>query len=99
MKRGRPTSVSRKGWRHIHTAPRDGTYVWVIEPTSYGVFKANYLTCCFWAEDGGDLYPSHPSHWQPYNPERKPEHPGEEFYNLPHIKEPWLSNVDEPTRS
>lgn len=29
-------------------------------------------------------------HW------RKPEHPGDEFFNLPHIKNPWLSNIDEP---
>lgn len=88
-------SVSTK-WFHISTAPRDGSPIWAIEPTSSGVFKEHYQTCCFWAEDGGDLWPSHPSHWQHYDPARKPEHPGEYYQNLPYIKRPWLSNIDEP---
>lgn len=87
--------MAKKDWMHISTAPRDGTDIWFIEPTSYGVFKGNYQTCCFWAEDGGDLWPSHPSHWQRYTP-IKPEHPGEAFYNLPHIREPWRSNINDP---
>lgn len=94
--RGRPTSPTKKGWHHISTAPRDGADIWAIEPTSCGVFCMRFLEPCFWAEDGGDLYPSHPSHWQPYDKGHKPHHPGAEFQNLPHIKYPWRSNIDEP---
>lgn len=62
-------------WLPIETAPKDGTTIWLVEPGSTGVFAGRWLGPCFFVEDAHDLWPSRPSHWQPYDKTNKPKHP------------------------
>lgn len=62
------------GWRDGMYAPKDGTLIEIISLGSTGTFKASWVsyghepgdTCgCFFAQDGGDLYPSVVAVWRP----------------------------------
>lgn len=52
------------GWKEAIYCPKDGTPFMVIEPGSTGIFRAHYSgewpKGTWWAEDGGDLWPSRP---------------------------------------
>jgi hypothetical protein len=62
------------GWRAALYAPKDGTKIEIITLGSLGQFKASWhsfdhqpLDGCgsFFAEDGGQLYPSDIAVWRP----------------------------------
>jgi hypothetical protein len=65
-----------QGWREAFYAPKDGTMIEIICLGSIGMFKASWHSfdhqpldgCgCFFAEDGGNLYPSEIAVWRPIN--------------------------------
>ncbi len=58
------TRLKDMGWRDAIYCPKDGSTFEIIEVGSTGIFRAHYHgewpTGGWLAEDGGDLWPSHP---------------------------------------
>lgn len=66
------SDLKAQGWTEINYAPKDAE-IEIIEPGSTGIFRARWHSfghkpldsCgCWFAEDGGDLWPSRPILWR-----------------------------------
>jgi hypothetical protein len=69
------------GWNDAVYCPKDGSSFDAIEAGSTGVFRCHYEgkwpTGSWWAEDGGDFWPSRPILYRPTPQQSDPEIRGE----------------------
>lgn len=58
--------LTELGFRRMGSAPKDGTWVEIVEPGTTGIFPAQMDDKGrWWVEAHGDLWPGRPALWRP----------------------------------